>query len=320
MNSERPLNVSVIDPITPAIDRVKLMLFKPFDFEKWFTIGFCAWLALLGSGGGMPSFNSNFGRQRRYPHFHEFVNDAKEFTLNNLAWIVPVAVFVVLISVAIGLVIAWLSSRGRFMFLHCVAGNKSEVKIPWAKYKDLSYSLFLFRVVIGLSGFVVVAVPAIYIVVMFFIMASAGVPKVGAIVGMIFLGFCIVVISICLGLISKFTTDFVVPVMFLRTIKIREAWREFLKILSVNKARFLLYILFQIVINLTIGMIILVLCCVTCCCACCFFALPYIGTVVLLPVHIFKMAYSLFYLKQFGPQLDVFNIENLQPALPENPY
>ena len=33
MNELRPENISVIDPINPAIDRVKLMLFSPFDHQ-----------------------------------------------------------------------------------------------------------------------------------------------------------------------------------------------------------------------------------------------------------------------------------------------
>ncbi len=40
--------------------------------------------------------------------------------------------------------------------------------------------------------------------------------------------------------------------------------------------------------------------------------LPFVGTVLLLPVLIFKRAYSLYYLAQYGPQYDVFP----QPAAP----
>jgi len=42
-NSHR--EISVTEPVSPALERVKTMLFKPFDLGKWFTIGFCAWLA-----------------------------------------------------------------------------------------------------------------------------------------------------------------------------------------------------------------------------------------------------------------------------------
>ena len=47
MITERPDRVSVIDPITPAIERAKIMLFRPFELKRWFVIGFCAWLAYL---------------------------------------------------------------------------------------------------------------------------------------------------------------------------------------------------------------------------------------------------------------------------------
>ena len=55
MTPQRPDTVSVIEPIGPAIEKVKTILFNPFDLSKWFIIGFCAWLAQLGSanrGGG----------------------------------------------------------------------------------------------------------------------------------------------------------------------------------------------------------------------------------------------------------------------------
>jgi hypothetical protein len=45
---------------------------------------------------------------------------------------------------------------------------------------------------------------------------------------------------------------------------------------------------------------------VTCCIAGCLMALPYVGTVALLPVLVFKRSYSIYYLAQFGPAYNVF--------------
>jgi len=58
---------------------------------------------------------------------------------------------------------------------------------------------------------------------------------------------------------------------------------------------------------------------VTCCIAGCLFALPYLGTVFLLPILVFERAYSLHYLAQFGPDYDVFappatGVPGLPPA------
>ena len=299
--------ISVLDPIAPALERVKTILFKPFDLGKWFVIGFCAWLAYLGKGGGGGGGNG--------PNFHQNVkpgqalDQAKHFILENLVWIVPVAIFVVTLMVVLWLVLAWLSSRGRFMFLHCVAQNKAEVKNPWTKFRQHANSLFLFRIVLGLIGFFAVVLPILLGIVALIAVFSAA-PRVGFVMGLVTLALVLFVVSIVLLLISKFTTDFVVPIMSLRTTSCIAGWRELLAMLLANKARFVLYILFQIVIKLCISTIVVAAVCVTCCCACCILSIPYIGTVLLLPILVFERSYSLYYLRQFGPPFDVFGDES----------
>ena len=77
---------------------------------------------------------------------------------------------------------------------------------------------------------------------------------------------------------------------------------------SANVTEFVLYVLFQIVLTIAIGLIILIVILLTCCVAGCLMALPYLGTVLLLPVLIFKRAYSLHYLAQYGPAYNVFPV------------
>lgn len=296
--------ISVIDPIAPAIERVKTVLFRPFDLGRWFVIGFCAWLAYLGKGGGG-------GNGFNFPHDEELkqaIEQAKYFVTENLFWILPAAIFVVMLMVVIGLVLIWLSSRGRFMFLHCVAANKAEVKNPWSKFGKHANGLFLFRVLLGLIGAASI-LPFIIAIVFFAVILSHRGAHIVPAMGILMFVLIIITLALIFSLVKKFTTDFVVPIMFLRTTSCVAAWREFLTILSANKARFVLYILFQIVIGLCISTIILAAACLTCCCACCILAIPYIGTVLLLPIFVFKRAYSLYYLRQFGPQFDVFSSE-----------
>jgi hypothetical protein len=308
-------NVSVIDPVSPAIEKVKTILFKPFDLRKWFVIGFCAWLAFLGSGGGRGGGGHGGGRGGMPPDIHEGFGQAKGFVLENLGWIIPVALIVVVLMIVLWLVFTWLSSRGRFMFLHCVAENKAEVKVPWHKFKKHGNSLFLFRIVLGLIGFASIGLPIILTVGCIAMMIAGDGAIVIGVLGCVTIGLIAVAIAIIFALIGKFTMDFVVPIMFLRTTSCTAGWREFLTILSVNKARFLLYILFQIVIALAIGVIISMGFCIGCCLCCVSLLLliPYIGTVILLPLLVFKRAYSLYYLRQFGPEFDVFSPE-IEPA------
>jgi hypothetical protein len=304
MSPEQLSRISVIDPLTPAFERVKTILFKPFDLGKWFVIGFCAWLAYLGEqgGGGGPNFQRG-GDPR------EVFGQAKDFLYENLYWIIPVGVIVIIVIVVISLLVTWLSSRGRFMFLHCVARNKAEVKAPWKEFGQHANSLFLFRIVVGIIGFFAVALFALMVsLTAFFSKVRFGfnVFSIGSIVlgGLVFVAAIVVLL-----VIKAFTTDFVVPIMFLQTTNCLDGWRRFLEILSARKGAFALYILFRILIGIAIGVMVLAVVLATCCCAGCILAIPYIGTVLMLPVLVFTRSYSLYYLRQYGPEFDVFSPE-----------
>jgi hypothetical protein len=305
-----PREISVTEPISPAYERVKQMLFKPFDLAKWITVGFCAWLAGLGESGGGGSFNSgrhninNSGQP--VEQFRHFYHEAVDFVTVNLGWIIPVVVLVVLLVVGLWLLVLWLSSRGKFMFLYCVALDKAEIAEPWSKFAEAANSLFRFRVVLGLIGMVFTLPLVVFIALAILRMVLQGEADVAGVMTAAGLGLVVVLVAIVLAIVRKFMVDFVVPIMFLRGGSCMAAWGEFWGLLSVDAGKFALYILFQIVLAIAIGVIVLLAILVTCCIAGCLMLLPFIGTVVLLPVLVFKRAYPLCYLAQYGPQYDVF--------------
>lgn len=321
--------ISVAEPVSPALERVKVMLFKPFDLGKWFTIGFCAWLAFLGEGGGgSGGFNNSFNNNSKTSYsgsaadgLRHGYHQARDFVLDNLAWIVPAAVAVAIVLLALWLLILWLSSRGKFMFLHCVALDKAEVAGPWTKFAREANSLFRFRLALGLMGMVLVLPTIAGIAMMTVRMVLRGEPDAASIMVAAGLGLTFIVLVIVFALINKFTEDFVVPILFLRGGKCLAAWREFWGLLADNAGMFTLYILFQIVLGMAIGIIVLGAVLITCCIAGCLMIIPYIGTVLLLPVLVFKRAYPLYFLRQFGPSYDVFSpppaappVTGLQPS------
>src|SRR2546423_8644566 len=44
--------IEIFKPFGEAFELMKKILFQPFDLKKWLVIGFTAWLASLGAGGG----------------------------------------------------------------------------------------------------------------------------------------------------------------------------------------------------------------------------------------------------------------------------
>jgi hypothetical protein len=303
----QPSEMSVTRPVGQAMDRVKKVLFQPFDVGRWLVIGFCAWLASLGQGGGFPGgfhFGEHHGHGRH--SLREGLEQARDYVLHNIAWIAPLAIALILVSLTIWLVVLWLSSRGRFMFLHCVALNAAEVRVPWARFAPAADSLFLFRLVIALISAVMMLpmVGGLLLVVMRMAFREAVSPG-GLLLAAVFV--CVMTaLGIVFWIIGRLTTDFVVPLQFLRRSRCLDAWRELRGLLPGNLGNLVLYFLFRIVLAIAITVIVVAVVLATCCLAGCLFALPYLGTVVLLPILVFERAYSLHYLAQFGPDYDVF--------------
>ncbi len=320
MNPQEPY-VSVIEPISPAIERVKMVLFRPFDLGRWFIIGFCAWLASLGNppNGGGPRVQYRMGEPSSLEEARHKFDEARYFVEAN-PWVVGAAVAGAVVVVALVLLLIWLSSRGRFMFLHCVVQNRAEVTNPWHRFRRHANSLFAFRAVVALLGILAVSAFAVVAVVTVLVLQVTLGATILSIVGVVAYFLSLIAVLIVFGIVASFTQDFVVPIMYLHGLSCRQGWATLLDLIAVNKLRFLLYLLFQFLIGIAISVIVFGLACVTCGCACCFFALPYIGTVVLLPVIMFRRAYSLYYLAQYGPDLNAFLPEPAPaPAAPEVP-
>ena len=313
--------VSVVEPVSPAVERVKTVLFRPFDLGKWCVIGFSAWLAQLGSGGGGGNSGGGGRAGGRYRgdvpgEIREGYYEAKDFVLSNLEWLIPLAAVVFLIVVAVWLLLLWLSSRGRFSFLYCVAQNKGEFWNPWRTYRRHGSSLFAFRVVLGILAFLIVGI----FLAMTGALVALSINTFGfgpyTILGIVMSGFLLVASAIVFAVIGVFTTDFAVPIMYLRDITCRQAWGVLVGMIAANMGRFVLYVLFKIVLGLVIVMLIVATVCLTCCIAGCIYIIPYVGSVVLLPLSVFGRSYSLYYLAQYGPDFNVFPPEPAPEAVP----
>jgi len=303
----QPANISVTDPISAAMGRVGQVLFRPFDLDKWFTIGFCAWLALLGEHGISTGANFNFNSDHSWQRdLHQQLHAVREFVTANLFWLAPVAAVVMLASLVLWVLFLWLSSRGKFMFLHCVALDRAQVVEPWGRFAACADSLFWFRLALGLIGWIVTLPLVLLLVLSVWWAVSQENARLPGILGALALGCALFLIGLAFALVRKLTTDFVVPIMFLRGSRCLAAWGEFGRLCAAHFGHFILYLLFQLIIGLVLGILVFILVIATCCLAGCLLALPYLGTVALLPVLVFKRAYSLHYLAQFGRAYDVF--------------
>ena len=321
---DHPASVSVTDPISPALQRVKTILFAPFDLRKWFIVGFCAWLSSCGESGGGGGGGSGGGGNRGgnsvdRADISRGLESAWHYLLDNLVWILPVVIFVFMLGITVWLVSVWLNSRGKFMLLHCVALNRAEIQAPWDNYARHAHSLFLFQVCLGALAFLIIG-PIVLACCAVVLVALA---RESALTGPVVLCVIGILAALCIGIvfatIKKLLVDFVVPIMYLRTPSVREAWRDFRGLASANLGGFAIYLLFSVVIAMIIGTLILVVIIATCCLAGCLMAIPYIGTVLLLPIYVFRRAYSLYYFEQYGPHYRLIDREAASYTTAESP-
>jgi hypothetical protein len=287
-----------MDHVGPAIDHTKAILLSPFDLSRWLAIGFCAWLASLGEGG-----SPGFSYRQRSDEANEWVNNIDNFLAAN-----PIIIGVlVVMSLLFVVVMIWLSSRGRFMFYHCVLYNSDQVAHPWYYYQHLADSLFRFRLILLAIGIVFTLA-----------LASIAVSVFGPTLKAIDFGNAwplllyvplLAIVPLGLLICSVLTNDFIIPIMHKHTLTCTAAWSRLWPLITAYKLNIFLYLLFKALIAVAVSSAILFLAFLTCGCACCLANLPFLGTVFLLPVPTFKRSFALHYLRQFGPEFDLFASE-----------
>jgi hypothetical protein len=312
--------VQYINPFSRAWRRMKNILFKPFNIGKWFALGFTAFLAGLmdspGGGGGRSSFNKG---DFDWNSLFGLPEDIMKWLSENPFWMAVIIAGIVVV-IALVIVFTWLSSRGMFMFLDNVVHNRSLIEKPWREFKTHGNSLFLWRLAFGIISFIIF----IGFIVAFFLIAyniyldgDDLASQLLLILGLVLLGLALFLLVV---FISIFLKDFVVPIMYKSGVSVNEAWRRFLNLFSKQAGHFIMYGFFLIglYILLIIGVVIGGL--LTCCCGFLILAIPYIGSVLMLPVSVTFRAFSLEFLEQFGDEYKIFpNVSNeIQPVAEGN--
>lgn len=287
--------IEIFKPFGEGYEVMKKILFQPFDMSKWFVIGFAAFLAgNFGGGFGFSwpgRFNASHTVRHNYfpgvPHLE--------------SWAVVIIIVLFAAVAAIALVLAWLSARGRFMFTDCIVQNRAAIAQPWYEYRREGNSYFLFAIAVALGAIAVIVLLALAI---FLPLGLIGRASHGATTPLVVTLFALFfLIWVCFAIFFAVASYFMVPVMYIRRCRAMEAFREVTMLIAHNIGTFVLFCLFSIVLFMALALIGTIVACLTCCIA----ALPYIGTVILLPLFVWMHAFGFCFLRQFGPEYDVWS-------------
>ncbi len=309
------MSISYSQPLSAGYKRMKKALFQPFDLTKWFRIGFTAWLAGLTDCSSNGGSGGNNNGSADWSEFFNFPQTAWNWLLENPLWANLIIVGLVLLAIIISIVF-WISSRGKFMFLHNVALERDEISQPWHDYRKEGNSLFIFQFFWGWFSFAVLVAFLSYCFISGKELYFSDAPKmlvfwsIGQMI-LLFIAYLIV-----FGYISLFLKDFVVPIMYKHRVGIVKGWSIFMGVFARHFFNFVLYGLFIFILGIGVAIGIILLAVLTCCIGLLLLAIPFIGAVILLPVTYTFRAFSIEYLAQFGDKYNVFP-EDVLPIISE---
>ena len=302
-----------------AWERMTIILFQPFSFGKWCAIGLSAFLAgLLDGGNGFnSSFNTNNFNNNSFNNsgrtqspafeFHEFnTKISNAFSGMQLGLIILIALVAFVFFFGLILLVCWLGSRGKFMFLDNIVRNRGAISWPWQNYARQANSLFLFYLLVTVISFAIFLPIIIVAVVMCIpLFQQNRWPVAGEIAGFVALGLLYLVLALVANFILFIFREFGIPLMFRNGLTARAAFWAAMNLIKAHTGSVLIFVLLRIAIFFGVAILSFIVCCATCCIG----ALPYVGTVFLLPALIFVRCFSLDCLAQFGPEYDVWTVD-----------
>ncbi len=198
---------------------------------------------------------------------------------------------------------AWLRARGRFMFIDCVVKNRGAIAEPWRAFQKEGNSYFLFSLVVAFVLMVFAALLSLPLIILaikgrYYLYLHRDRLNVYVLLAIAAWVFAILLVIIAWALIA----NFMAPVMYRQRYRASGAFGIVVRLIAAQPGEILLYCLFLIVLALATAIVACLVTCATCCIA----AIPYIGTVILLPVFVLLRSFSLLFLRQFGPEYDVW--------------
>jgi hypothetical protein len=299
------MSIHYIDPLSRALGRMKKALFKPFDIGKWFTLGFTAFLAgLTDCHHGKGSSDSKGVKVHDLSDIVDFPRNAWEWLLDHPGWFTLI-VFGVLFLIALVILLTWLSSRGKFMFLDNVVHERAKVIKPWHEFRILGNSLFLWRLCFGLICLVLFIMFLVFCYGIFVSLYESYAPRHTVILAIVGMVLSVLLMLIIKAYISLFLNDFVAPIMYKNNAKIIQAWSRFLSLFSNHLLYFIFYGLLVFLLHILVIICVIIAGLLTCCIGLILLIIPYIGSVITLPISYTFRAFSLEFLGQFGPEFTV---------------
>jgi len=237
---------SAADAVSPAIERTKNLLFRPF---RWGTYLKLCVVALLTEGG---SGNFNFSS----PGGSHHSGDAHSFQPSHFSQdAIFLIVVLTLTFIAIGFAIYYLIVRLRFSLFHCLIHQTTEIRPGWHLYREQAGRYFKLSIVVGLVFLAIVALIALPFV-FGFIHLFQNMPPGGSFdfaeFFALFLPLIPVVLVVILAAVAVdlILRDLMLPHIALENASVGAAWAAVRARIAAEKGPFLFYAFLRVLLPL----------------------------------------------------------------------
>jgi hypothetical protein len=252
--------ISAADAISPAIQRTRSFLFRPFRFGTYLKLCLVALLTEATTGG---SFNSSFPG-RHTSHHASNISSLPAFAITPAKFAAGIAIFALV--ALIGLFIYYLITRLRFAWFHCLVYNIREIRPGWRFYRVPATRFFWFNVVVYL-GFLlalgIVLMPfAAGFVGLFRSLQAGGHPSFGAIFALLLPLIPIFLLFVLAGVAAQIVLrDLMLPHFAMENATVGSAWNAVWSRIRLEKGGFFVYALLRVLMPIAgaIGIVIILI-------------------------------------------------------------
>ncbi|MGB9031386.1 MAG: hypothetical protein WCC27_14790 [Acidobacteriaceae bacterium] len=250
--------ISAADAISPAIQRTKTFLFRPFRLGTYLKLCLVA-LITEGLGG-----NGNFNTGHHYTSHKTTVESFAPFTFTPER--IAETVAMVLLVILLCFWLYYLITRLRFAYFHCLIHNIKEIRPGWHIYRTQATRFFWLNFIVGLCFLLLVALIAIPFVAgfagLFRNIAAGGHPDLGAVLALVLPLIPIILVLVLLGIaVDVVLRDLMLPHYALENATAGEAWSAVWDRISAAKGSFLAYAVLRVLLPIVamIGLFIILI-------------------------------------------------------------
>ena len=241
--------ISAVDSVSPAIQRTRDFLFRPFRWGTYLKLGL---VAIITEGIGSNSGSSKHGGPP--PGHGPMINSPFDIPP---VWIAAI-VAAVLLAILLCLVIFYLVTRLRFAYFHCLIHNTKEIRPGWRLYRTQATRFFWMNIVVGLGFLLLVVLVALPFVAGFWRLFQeippGGHPDVGLLLSLVLPLIPIILLLVLAGFLTDvILRDWMLPHYALDNATFGEAWTEVWDRILAEKRQFAVYVVLRVVLPVIVG-------------------------------------------------------------------